>query len=265
VEILVLVKPVPEPETRIRPNTAGTWYDTEAIKWVLAGYDESAVEQALLLRESVPPSRVRALAFGPAPQTQEVLRASLALGCDAATWIERPAEQTPSPLLAAEALSVAVRKQPFDLILTGKQAGDDEAGIVGPALGELLGIPDFGPAVDIRVNASKNELTLKRAFEQGLESVAAPFPCLVVLQKAWNDPRTARLPNILKSRRAPIDRVPWTDVESSLADRARPHDQTTGFRLPPPRSGAKMIDYTTPEEAAEKLVKILSEEAKVLP
>jgi electron transfer flavoprotein alpha/beta subunit len=43
-DLLVLIKPVPDPETRLRPNSAGTSLDTEGVKWVLTGYDESAVE-----------------------------------------------------------------------------------------------------------------------------------------------------------------------------------------------------------------------------
>ncbi|EQD28645.1 Electron transfer flavoprotein alpha/beta-subunit, partial [mine drainage metagenome] len=47
-EIAVCVKPVPDPETRLRPGPDQRTLDVEGVKFVLAGYDESAVEQALL-------------------------------------------------------------------------------------------------------------------------------------------------------------------------------------------------------------------------
>jgi electron transfer flavoprotein beta subunit len=264
-EILVLVKPVPEPETRLRPSADGTDLDRGGIKWVLAGYDESAVEQALLLKESVAGSKVRAISFGPGPHTEEVLRACLALGCDAATWIERPAQASVDPLTAARVLALVVKRYPFDLVLAGKQAGDDEMGVVAPAVGELLGIPDYQPVVDLRWEAAGGRFTFQRAVDGGLDGLAVAGPLVIGLQQAWNDPRTARLPNILKSRKIPIDKVPAAEVAEVLGSSAATAPRALTFRLPAPRTGAKMIEYRTPEEAAQKLVKILKEEAKVLP
>ncbi|EQD38493.1 Electron transfer flavoprotein alpha/beta-subunit [mine drainage metagenome] len=68
-EIVVCVKPVPDPDTRLTPGPDRRSLDTEGVKFVLAGYDESAVEQALLLKEQIPGSAVRAVAYGPAPRT----------------------------------------------------------------------------------------------------------------------------------------------------------------------------------------------------
>ena len=87
--IAVLIKPVPEAESRLRPNANATRLDPEGVKFVLAGYDESAVEQALLLKEAVAGSTIRAIAFG-LPRCEEPLRSSLALGVDAATLVEGP-------------------------------------------------------------------------------------------------------------------------------------------------------------------------------
>jgi electron transfer flavoprotein beta subunit len=263
-ELLVLIKPVPDPETRLRPTPAGTALDTEGVKWVLTGYDESAVEQALLLKEAVPGSRVRAIAFGPAPRTGEVLRSALALGCDAATWVEQPPDLAPDPILCAAALANACRTISFDLMLVGKQALDDEAGLVGPALAERLGVADYGPVVDLRWNAATGQFTFARAVEGGLERVTAPTPLVVSLQQAWNDPRTAKLQNVLKARRIEIDRVPWPSTLAGLGT-ATPGTRVTAFRLPPPRTGAKLIPFQTPDEAARELVRLLQEEAKTLP
>lgn len=264
-EIVVLVKPVPDGETRLRANAAGTGLDTDGVKWVLAGYDESAVEQALLLREAVPGTKVRAIAFGPAPRTEEVLRAAIALGCDAATWVEHPLELAVDPILAAQALAHAVRRSPVDLVLTGKQAGDDEAGLVTGAVGELLHASSFSGVVDLRWDPASSRFTFKRAVEGGTESGSAPAPLVVGLQQAWNDPRTAKLPNILKSRKAPIEKLAWNDVAAAIGPAGSARSQALSFRLPPPRTGAKMITYKTPEEAATELVRLLREEAKVFP
>jgi len=258
VEIVVCVKPVPDPETRLRASPDGSALDTEGVKFMLAGYDESAVEQALLLKESVPGSKVHAVSFGPAPRTEEVLRAAIALGCDQATWVEAPAGAPGDPMVAARALADVIGKLPHDLVLCGKQAGDEESGVVAAALGELLQIPDFGCVLSPRWDAAQNLLTFRRATESGEEAWVAPLPCVVGLQQAWNDPRTAKLPAILKSRKAPI-------AHASAAPEAGDHSVGERFELPPPRTGAKLIEFKTPEEAATKLVRYLREEAKVFP
>ncbi|MFY9717077.1 MAG: electron transfer flavoprotein subunit beta/FixA family protein [Thermoplasmata archaeon] len=257
-EIVVCVKPVPEAETRLRVRADGTGLDPEGVKFVLAGYDESALEQALLLREAIPGSHVHAIACGPAPRTEEVLRASIAIGADLATWVEAAAAAADDPISAARALADAIRTVPHDLVLCGKQAGDHEEGLVGGALGEFLGTPDFGSVLDLRFDAAAGRLRFRRATENGQELWESPLPCVIALQQAWNDPRTAKLPAILKSRKAAIAKVP-----AGPGDGARP--VTERFELPAPRSGAKMIEFKTPEEAAEKLVRLLREEAKVFP
>jgi len=260
VEIVVCVKAVPDAETRLRASPDGTTVDIEAVKFVLTGYDESAVEQALLLKEATPGSKGHVVSAGPPPRTEEVLRASLALGCDTATWVEMPAAVAPDPVAQARALTRAVAALPHDLVLCGKNAGDDEAGIVAAALADGLGVPDFSAVVDLRWDASASRLRFQRFTEAGTESWEAPVPCVVALQQAWNDPRTAKLPAILKSRKLPIAKAAAEPPPAGTGT-SRP----AKFELPPPRTGAKMIEFKTPEEAAQKLVKALKEEAKVFP
>jgi electron transfer flavoprotein beta subunit len=258
VEIVVCIKPVPEAESRLRARPDGRSLDPEGVKFVLAGYDESAIEQALLLKESVPGSHVHALSVGPAPRTEEVLRAAIALGADRATWVDAAAELTDDPRAVAQTLAGALRDVPLDLLLCGKQAGDREDGLVGAALGEYLSVPDFGAVVDLRYDPASSRFRFRRSTENGLEGWEAPAPIVVALQQAWNDPRTAKLPAILKSRKAPISKIPASGTNGAGIRAER-------FELPAPRSGAKMIEYRTPDEAAQKLVRLLREEAKVFP
>jgi electron transfer flavoprotein beta subunit len=262
-EIVVGVKPAPEPESRLRPASDGRTLDPDGVKWTLQGYDESAVEQALLLKEAVPGSRVRAVTVGAAGRGEEVLRAALALGCDAATLVELPPGIEPDALDVARALALAVERAPAELVLLGKQSADREEGVLPLALAARLGRPGFSSVVDLRWEAAAKEFRFQRVVESGTESWSAPAPLVVGLQQAWNDPRTAKLQNILKSRKAPIDRVPAAEVAAALGTRARARAEA--FRLPPPRTGARMIEFETPAQAAEKLVKLLREEAKVFP
>lgn len=259
-EIVVCVKPVPDAETRLRARPDGKALDLEGVKFVLAGYDESAVEQALLLKEATPGSKVHVVSLGPGPRTEEVLRAALALGCDDAVCVESGAEPPDDPVVTARGLAEAVRPLHPDLVLFGKQAGDDEEGIVPAATAAVLGLPFFGFVVDLRWDAASGRLRFRRSVERGLETWEAPPPSAIALQQAWNDPRTAKLPAILKSRKAPIAKVSLGSGDGPAA-----RGSSERFSLPPPRTGAKMIEGATPEETARTLVRILREEAKVFP
>ncbi len=234
------MKPVPEAESRLRADSRGTALDTEGIKFVLAGYDESAVEQALLLRQAAPGSTVSVFAAGPPARTDEVLRASLALGCDRATAVALESAPLGDPLGTAAGLAGAIRAAgPHDLVLFGKHAGDDEEGLVGAATAQGLGVPFAGYVVDLRFDATAARLTFRRSVERGEETWEAPLPLAVGLQQAWNDPRTATLPAILRSRKATLGRF-------IAPARAGSVSVGTKFALPPPRQGAKMIEYLFP-------------------
>ena len=262
-EIVVCVKPVPDPETRLKPSPDQRALDTEGVKFVLAGYDESAVEQALLLRDQVTGTTVRAVAYGPAPRTPEILRSCLALGCDAVTHIEAPGP-VDDPMAVAAALGHVLAPRPAELILLGKQALDDEEGLIAPALGALLQRPSFSSVTDLRWSPERSRFTFQRSTDTAIERWEASPPLVVGLQQAWNDPRTAKLPNILKARRQPIETVPASAITAAVEGRTG-RSLPLRFDLPAPRAGARMIDYTTPDEAAERLVRILREEAKVFP
>ncbi len=260
-EIVVAVKPVPESEARLRSTADGATLESDGVKFVLAGYDESALEQALLIKEAHGPSTVRAVTLGPPARCEEVLRACLALGADQATCIDAPALGSfADPLAVARGLALALRGRTVDLLLLGKHAGDDEEGIVGAALAELVELAYVGFVTDLRFEPAAGRFKFHRSVERGEELWEAPAPLAVSLQQAWNDPRTAKLPAILKSRKATIEHI---DGSAAVAGEARSAGER--FALPPPRTGARILDYKTPEEAAQTLVRILREEAKVFP
>jgi electron transfer flavoprotein beta subunit len=263
-EIVVLIKPVPEAEARLRPDRSGAELDPEGVKFVLAGYDESAVEQALLMKESVPSTTIRAVSMGPLVRAEEVLRAALALGVDHATSVEEPAGVAHDPVRVARVLASVVARYPYALVIAGKQSLDEGSGCVPSAVAECLGIADFGSVVDLKWDPAAAQFTFRLSLERTLVSVATPPPVMIGLQQAWNDPRTAKLPMILRSRKTPIERISRAEVDAVLTRSSRTAVRSVSFRLPAPRTGARMIEYTSPEEAAQKLVRLLSEEAKVL-
>ena len=266
-DILVCVKQVPDPETKLRVAPSGKSFDTDGVKFTINNtYDEAMVEEALRMKEEFGFTALRVISVGP-PRAEEALRSALAMGADEAVLVETPVDLPLDPLLVARYIAAAAKDIPHDLVMVGRQAQDDEAGVVGSALGEYLDLPSYSFVTDLAPVPANHLLKMKRYVEGGEEVFSAPFPAVLSILKGAKDPRTPTLPNILKARKKPLKKIPAKDLEAKVAalkGGAMPTSDTLAFTLPPPRAGAKMIEFQTPEEAAERLIKLLKEEARVL-
>lgn len=262
-EAVVCIKPVPEADSRLRVAPSGATYDPEGLRYTLnSTYDEAAVEEALRLKEAGAIEKVHVVSLGPA-RAEEGVRYALAMGADDGLLLETGPGDAFDPGATANLLAGVIQTGPHDLVLAGRRAGDDETGMVGSALGEHLGIPSFAFVTGISVEGPSGSLRLRRFTEAGEEVLSVSLPVVVSLLKGAQDPRTPTLPNILKARRKPLVRQPLSEVLARLP--APPvRSLPVRFDLPPPRTGARLVEYQNPSEAAEKLVRLLREEAKVL-
>ena len=67
----------------------------------------------------------------------------------------------------------------YDLILTGRQAGDWDSGQVGLILGELLGIPSISLARSVKLTDGK--VLVEKTVPVGYEVVEAGLPAVVTV------------------------------------------------------------------------------------
>ena len=139
VEIVVLLKQVPATESLVGIAEDGKSIKTADIKWVVNPYDELAVEEALRIRQAHGGS-VSVLSVG-SERTVEAIRTALAMGADKGILINAPAAVLYDGLSTARILSAALKDIPFDVIIAGQRAVDDDNFQVGPATAEFLGIP----------------------------------------------------------------------------------------------------------------------------
>jgi electron transfer flavoprotein beta subunit len=266
-DVVVCVKHVPDPETKLKVAPSGKTFDTDGVKFTINNtYDEATVEEALRMKEEFHFGAVRVVSVGPT-RSEEGLRAALAMGCDEAVLIETPPDALLDPMLVSRVLATVIKDMPHDLVMVGKNAQDDEAGQVGSALGEYLGLPSYSFVTGLAPDAASHRLKMHRYIEGGEEIFSGPFPAVLSIQKGVKDPRTPTLPNILKARKKPLKKIPLAEVKAKIGTMPggpNPTTEVTSFALPPPRAGAKIIEGQTPDEIAQKLIKVLKEEAKVL-
>ena len=149
-EIYVLVKQVPDPEAIVKVKS-DTELDIEN-KYFTSFFDEIGIEAGLKLKEKFG-GKVTVLTVD--NRRVDALRRGISMGADEAIQIADPALEGSDQFTIARVLASYLKDKPFDLILAGRQAMDDDAGIVGPAVAELLGIPHVNAVVGLDVEDPK--------------------------------------------------------------------------------------------------------------
>lgn len=253
-KIAVLVKEVPDLEALVKVAEGGKSVVVEK-KRCLNFFDEIAVEAALRVKQAAGGS-VYAVSAGSDTGT-EALRRALAMGADAAFLVDDPALAGADPLTVARALAAVCRREGFNLVLAGRQATDDEAGLVGPMVAELLGIPCVIGVTALEVEGGAPRAT--RETDRGTEVLRAPLPALFTAEKGWCEPRVPQVMGLMKAMKAQIPKATLAE----LGVEAAPAPAVQAYRGPAKRAPVKMVEGE-PAAAAAELVRLLREEAKVL-
>jgi len=254
-KIGVLLKQVPDTETKIKIRADGKGIEEGEVKWVINPYDEYAVEEALRLKEKAG-GEVVIVTAGPARST-EAIRQALAMGADRGIRIDTTGVDL-DPYTTAVVLAGAAKNESFEIIFAGKQAVDDDSAQVLIGVAEKLGWPHVTPVEKFTIN--DKTATLQRPVAGGTkEMIEANLPIVVGCEKGLNEPRYASLPGIMKAKSKPIAELKATD----LLGGEKPRLTISKYSLPPERQGGKIIPGE-PEEAAAELVRLLREEAKVI-
>ena len=257
-KIAVCVKQVPDTETKIKLSGDQNQIDATGIKWVMNPYDENAVEESLKIRDQNAGSQVFVFTAGPKSRAQEVLRTALAMGADEGVVVDLPDASDIS--VVAAALASALKKEgPFDLVLTGRLAIDDNSSAVPQMVAELISAAHTTSVSKLSI--SSGVATAEREVEGGQREVLElSLPALVAANKGLNTPRYASLPGIMKAKKKTLKEYDLSALGIS-ADRSR--TRYSQFQLPAEKPPVKMLSGD-PSAQAKQLTQLLRQEAKVL-
>jgi electron transfer flavoprotein beta subunit len=231
---LVTVKRVIDYNVKPRVKADGTGVDLANVKMSMNPFDEIAVEEALRLREKGVVTEVLVVSVGPA-KAQETLRTALAMGADRAILVST--EDTVEPLAVAKIVKAIADEEQPGLIITGKQAIDDDSNQTGQMIAALLGRGQGTFANEISVEG--DSVTVKREVDGGLETVKLVLPAVITADLRLNEPRYASLPNIMKAKSKPLA----TKTPADYGVDTTPRLKTLKVGEPPVRSaGIKVAD-----------------------
>ena len=248
-KILVPIKRVVDYNVKIKVKSDNSGVDLENVKMSMNPFDEIAVEEAVRLKEKKICNEITAISIGSA-KSEETLRTALAVGADNGILVET--EEDIQPLEVAKILKEVIKKNSPDLVLMGKQAIDDDSNQTGQMLSALLGWPQGTFASKLEINGKKINVT--REIEGGLEPLSMELPAIVPTDLRLNEPRYASLPNIMKAKQKPIEKISPSDLNIEIKQRLK----TLKVTEPPKKESGIKID------SVQELISKLHNEEKVI-
>lgn len=248
-KILVAVKRTIDAYVKVRVKSDNTGVDLANAKMAMNPFCEIAVEEAVRLKEKGVATEVLVVSVG-SDKVQEQLRSAMALGADRGVHVQASDEL--ESLNIAKLLQAVVAKEQPALIFLGKQAIDTDNNQVGQMLAALCDLPQATFASKVELKDGRVEVS--REIDGGEQVLSLSLPAIVTSDLRLNEPRYAKLPDIMKAKKKPVDVV----TPEQLGVTLRQHLSVVSITDPPPRkAGVKVTSVA-------ELVAKLKNEAKVL-
>jgi electron transfer flavoprotein beta subunit len=262
--IVICVKEVLDPDAvnnyaiagRLEIGEDGKSLTQTAIPRLINGFDEQALEAALRIKDAGVDCHLTVLSIGEEPD--KILKHCGALGAKELVAINaNPAEidcHVTASLIAAQ----IQKGEGADLVLCGRQASDDDQGVVPALIGEKLGMPvvTFARAVE----SNGETLKVTRVTPDGDEVVEVNCPAVVTVSNELGDPRYPAAAAKIKARRMKVAKVSPDDLGLSAEDRAPKAKMVQQF-VPTIQGNCEFIEGASAAEKADKLIARLREES----
>lgn len=253
-KILVPIKRVVDYNVKIRVKADQSGVELANVKMSVNPFDEIAIEEAVKLKEAGKATEVIAVSIGP-DKAQEQLRTAMAIGADRGILVKTDAPIDLGgiePLAVAKMLKALVEKESPDLVIMGKQSIDDDSNQTGQMLSALLGWAQGTFASELEIG--DGNLSVTREVDGGLETLELKTPAIITTDLRLNEPRYAKLPDIMKAKKKPLEEITPEDLGVDITPRL----SVVKVAEPPVRQGGGKVS------SVDELVDKLKNEAKVI-
>ncbi|MFD9703684.1 electron transfer flavoprotein subunit beta/FixA family protein [Lentzea sp. NPDC059081] len=239
--IVVLVKQVPDTWSERKLTDADHTLDRESADAVLDEINERAVEEALQLQEAHG-GEVTVIAMGPDRAT-DAIRKALSMGADKAIHVNDEALHGSDSVATAKVLAKAIGTvENVDLVIAGNEATDGRAGAVPAILAELLGLPQVTQLRKVEVDGT----TIKgeRETDEGVAFLEASLPAVVSVTEKINEPRYPSFKGIMAAKKKPVSTLTVADlgIDASEVGLSGAYTQVLEASPKPPRSAGQRVE-----------------------
>ena len=240
--IVVLVKQVPDTWAERKLRDSDKTLDRASVDVVMNEIDEYAVEEALRIKEadSSGASEVTILTMGP-DRAVETIRKALSMGADKAVHLSDEALHGSCALQTSYALAKVLETLEYDLVLLGSESTDARLSIMAPLLAERLGKPQLSGARKVTVDGGT--VRIERQTENGYDVVEASTPAIVSVVEKINEPRYPSFKGIMAAKKKPLTTLAIADagIEADQVGLANATNQVTEFSNRPPRQAGQIV------------------------
>ena len=254
-EILVCVKRVPDTsENEIALNSAGNDIERDDLVYSVNEWDNYAVEEALQITCKTG-GNVTVVTVGD-EEDDEILRREMAMGAKHGVLLSDEAFQGSDGMGIARILAAYVKKNKYDLILTGVQA---EAGAaeVGGLMAAMLDYP-FASLVN-SIEVLDGKLKISREIEGGnREMNEIDLPCVLSIQTGINEPRYVGIRGIrqVASVEVPTYGTSELNLDSASVGGSAAKVQRLDYFVPALGKGAEILTGGR-EEVVDRLIELV--------
>ena len=236
-KIIVGLKRVIDYNVRVRVKSDQSGVEKDGVKMSINPFDEIALEEALRIKEKGLADEIIVVSIG-SDDCQQQLRTGLAMGADRAILVV--ASQELYPLTLSKVLHEIVKDEQPMIVLLGKQAIDNDNNQVGQMLAALWDRPQATFASEININ--ENTATVTREVDSGLETIEIDLPAVITTDLRLNEPRYVKLPDIMKAKKKPLDKVSYDEIVNSNTS-----DLTPSLTESPPQREKGIMVESVPE------------------
>jgi len=263
VRIVVCAKEVLDPdavnnyalEGRLTIGDDGRTLTQTSIPRVMNAYDEQGIEAALRLREAGLACTITVVSVGVADGS-EILKHAAALGADEIVAIPLDSTITDHHGIARLLAAYLRSSGGAGIVLCGRQASDDDQGVVPALVGELLDMPVVTVARSLEA-LGEGALRVVRVTPDGDETVEVSCPAIVTISNELGTPRYPTMAGRMAARKKKATVV---QADSLAVSDLRPQVVLARQFVPAVKGECEIIGGPA-AEAAERLVARLRAES----
>ena len=230
-----------------------------SIPRLMNAYDEQAIEAVLRIRDAGVQCTLTVVSV--APRSVDMLKHAASLGADEVVQITSGDAGALDYHVVAHILAAYIQKSGgADLVLCGRQASDDDQGVVPAMVGELLGMPVITVARSVTVEngAGGAVVRVARVTPDGDEIVEARCPAVVTVSNELGTPRYPTMQAKLKARKIQPTQVAIGDL-GVVADGLRPRVEMVKQFVPTVRGECEFLSGAGAADLAQQIVAKLRE------
>ncbi len=250
-DVIVLVKLVPDLVEELAIDASGTALDMTFARLIINEFDDHAIEEGIILKE-----RTGCSVTIVAPDVEgvdDVLFTAAAKGANRLMKVRGDLGPGINNHALARALATVIKGLQPSIVLTGVQAHNDLDGSIGPLLAECLEMPYIGYVSAVSINEGKS--TVRKEYPGGLlAEMEVTLPAALGIQAAEQPPRYVAVSKVRQAAKT-------STIEEQDAPNLDSNGGPTIGRMFQPEASAHAEMITgNADEVASKLIGIFKKE-----